>query len=528
MKDIYYLLIDLLHQMWRFRRSSMIAMWSVGMLGSLAVLSLPDVYEANARFYIDASSRLRDVVSQLGMTPSVSSRVFLVRQALLGRPQIERVVSEVGLDADARTEEERESLVLEMMEELELESGRGNEAQNLFTVTYRHTDRNQAIAVVDNILKGFEKHILLAKENDTDRAGNFLVSQLDYYRDLLAETESKLEEFKRSNPGFVVSGTDGGTFERLQTARTEVNRIERARRVEVDKREELRRQLSKVDPYAAPVGVQQQSDAAAVTPGAKTRGVIGQLENQRAQLLLSFTAEHPDVAGIDQQLEILREQLEKELAKGIAEGGVDGARSATNPVYMQIQLQLGQSNLAITELDSQLGDARITVQELETRLRSAPEIERRYLELTRDYDKWRGLYDQVRMQAEKERIGRVGEEQDVVTFNIIEPPEAELNPVSPPRMLLLMAVLVLSIGVAVVLAFVLDQINPAFSTERQLARMKIPVAGSVSMFVTPEVTARRSADLRRFIAGTSGYLVVMVVLILGMESGANLIHGLLK
>lgn len=135
MKDIYYLLIDLLHQMWRFRRLSMIAMWSVGMLGSLVVLALPDVYEANARFYIDASSRLRDVVSQLGMTPSVSSRVFLVRQALLGRPQIERVVSEVGLDADAGTEEERESLVLEMMEELELESGRGDEAQNLLSLS---------------------------------------------------------------------------------------------------------------------------------------------------------------------------------------------------------------------------------------------------------------------------------------------------------------------------------------------------------------------------------------------------------
>ena len=274
--------------------------------------------------------------------------------------------------------------------------------------------------------------------------------------------------------------------------------------------------------------MQQQSEAASLITGAKTSGVISQLETQRAQLLLTFTAEHPDVAGIDQQLVILREQLQKEMAAGMAEGGVDGARSASNPVYMQIQLQLGQSNLAITELDSQLGDARKTVQEYETRLSSAPEIERRYLELTRDYDKWRGLYDQVLMQAEKERIGRVGDEQDVVSFNVIEPPEAELNPVSPPRMLLLIAVLVVSIGVAVVLAFILDQINPAFSTEGQLARMQIPVAGSISMFVTSEVTARRSTDLRRFITGTGGYLIVMVVVIIGMESGANLIHGLLK
>ena len=526
MKDIYVLLIDLLHQMWRFRRWSLIAMWSVGLLGSLVVLTLPNVYEANAKFYIDANSRLRDVVSQLGMTPSVSSRVFLVRQALLGRPQIERVIKEVGLDADAHNDEEREAIILEMMEKLVLETGRGDEAQNLFTVTYRNTDRAVSIAVVEQILIGFKDHVLQAKVSDTDRAGSFLVSQLDYYRHLLSETEEKLESFKRQNPGFVVSGTDGGTFERLQAARSEVSRIERLLRVEVDKREELRRQLSKVDPYAVPSGTQQQTEVSALIPGARTRSIISQLEAQRAQLLLSFTVEHPDVAGIDQQLVILRDQLADELAKGVNEAGADGARSATNPVYMQIQLQLGQSNLAITELESQLGDARKTVGDFERRLSSAPEIERNYLELTRDYDKWRGLYDQVLMQAEKERIGRVGDEQDVVTFNVIEPPQAELNPVSPPRLILLIGVLLVSIGAGVVLAFILDQINPTFSTEAQLASMQIPVAGSVSMFVTPEVTARRRGDLGRFMLGTGGYLVLFVGILLGMEWGTRLLNGL--
>jgi len=79
----------------------------------------------------------------------------------------------------------------------------------------------------------------------------------------------------------------------------------------------------------------------------------------------------------------------------------------------------------------------------------------------------------------------------------------------------------------VVLAFVLDQINPAFSTEGQLARMQIPVAGSISMFVTTEVTARRRTDLFRFIAGTGGYFVVMSGVILAMDSGVSVIHGLL-
>jgi polysaccharide chain length determinant protein (PEP-CTERM system associated) len=525
MKDIYYFILDLLRQMWRFRWWSMTAMWALGLLGGIGVLALPNVYEAKAQFYIDANSRLRDVVSQLGMSPGVSSRVFLVSQAMIGRPQIERVVSEVGLDVDAGDEEERQSIVSEVMEKLKLESGRGEEAQNLFTITYRNTSRDDAIAVVDKTLTGFRDHVLKAKVSDTSRAGDFLVSQLDYYRSLLSETEEKLEAFKRSNPGFVVSETGGGVFEQMQAARSEVGRLERARRVEENKREELRRQLSKVDPYAPP-SEQAQTELNSLIPGARTRSMISQLESQRGQLLLSFTAEHPDVINIDQQIVILRKQLDEELQMDVADRGVDGARRASNPVYIQIQLNLSQSNLVISELDSQLADARGNADGLEKRLSSAPEIERHYLELTRDYDKWRGLYDQVLMQAEKERIGRVGDEQDVVTFNIIEPPAADIEPVSPPRFILLLAVLVLSAGVGVLVAFVLDQLNPAFSSESQLAKMQIPIAGSVSMFVTPELTSRRQTDLRRFLVGVFGFLLLYTGIIIGMEPITLLLEGM--
>ena len=525
MKDIYYIVLDLLRQMWRYRWWSVTALWIVGLLGGLGVLALPNVYEAKAQFYIDANSRLRDVVSQLGMSPGVSSRVFLVSQAMLGRPQIERVVAEVGLDADASGEEEREAIVSEVMEKLALESGRGEEAKNLFTISYRNTDRDDAIAVVEHTLTGFRDHVLQVKETDTSRAGDFLVSQLDYYRSLLSETEQKLETFKRNNPGFVVSGEDGGVFERMQAARSEVSRLERARRVEENKREELRRQLSKVDPYAPPSD-KEQSEMTSLIPGARTRAMLGQLENQRGQLLLSFTAEHPDVAAIEQQITILKEQLARELQVDIDDRGADGARRASNPVYIQIQLNLSQSNLTLSEIDSQLADARNNAAAMEKRLSSAPEIERNYLELTRDYDKWRGLYDQVLLQAEKERIGRVGEEQDVVTFNIIEPPAADIEPVSPPRLILLIGVLVVAAGVAVVVAFVMDQLNPAFSSESQLARMDIPVAGSVSMFVTPELTARRQLDLRRFLAGVFAFLLLYAGIMIGMEPITRMLEGL--
>ena len=97
MKDMYFLILDILRQMWRFRWWSVLVLWVIGLLGAIGIMALPNVYEARAQFYVDADSRLRDVVSKIGMTPGVSSRLLLVEQAMLGKPSLESVAEHTGL-----------------------------------------------------------------------------------------------------------------------------------------------------------------------------------------------------------------------------------------------------------------------------------------------------------------------------------------------------------------------------------------------------------------------------------------------
>ena len=73
---------------WRFRNHALLAAWAASCIGYLAVLALPDIYEAKAQFYVDNSSRLSEVVTKLGMEPKTTSRVYLVRQAMLSTPQL--------------------------------------------------------------------------------------------------------------------------------------------------------------------------------------------------------------------------------------------------------------------------------------------------------------------------------------------------------------------------------------------------------------------------------------------------------
>ncbi len=489
-------------------------MWVIGLGGAIGIMFLPNVYEARAQFYVDADSRLRDVVSKLGMTPGVSSRLTLVKQAMLGRPSLEAVARETGLAEPGIGEKEFAALVSDMMETVQVENGRGTE-ENLFIMKFRHPDREKAAAVVENLMNGFQEELISKKAADTNLAGEFLDGQLDHYRNLLSETEAALQEFKRDNPGFVVDDA-GGTFERLQRMRAEEARLKRLFEIQRDKRNELRRQLSKVDPYASS-GNGQDGQINSLIPGARTRAEISRLEAQRASLLLRFTESHPDVSGINQQLAILRDKLKVELRDEANNRTPDGAARATNPVYVQIQLNLSAANLELAEIESQLKNAQASVEELDERLNSAPEIERRFISLTRDYNKYQGLYDEVLLQTERERIGRVGEEQDVVTFNVIEPPHAGHEPVSPPRLVLMLGVFAMALGAAIALAFLLDQLKPTFSSEAKLAKLNVPVLGSVSLFVSPELTARRRSDLLKFLLVTGAFVAVYGVLFVGMD-----------
>ena len=94
---------------------------------------------------------------------------------------------------------------------------------------------------------------------------------------------------------------------------------------------------------------------------------------------------------------------------------------------------MSESNVRLATLGSQLESKQREVDSLSSLIDTAPRLEREFTALKRDYTKYQTLYDQVLVEAERERIGRVGEESEVVTLNIVEPSIATPDPVSPPR-----------------------------------------------------------------------------------------------
>jgi polysaccharide chain length determinant protein (PEP-CTERM system associated) len=524
MQDLLHVIRTELRGSWRYRWPAMIIAWVVCLLGWVGVFTMPDIYEARAQVYVDADSRLADVMGQVGVAPSVGARVFVVRQAMLGRPQLERVARETDLDLRARDREEKEKLILSLREKIKVNSGRSREAQNLYTITFNDRDRKMAVAVVQTLLDTFVEDVLELKAQGTEDVTTYLEDQLQHYSKLLADADLALADFRKQYVG-LLPGDSGGVFDRLQAEMEKLAELRSELRIQQGRRDELRRQLQSETPYL-PEGA--EGAAGASLPGGTAQAQIKELETRRAALLLMYTDRHPDVIAIDEQLQQLYSKRDEERAALAGNSGIEGAANSTNPVYQSVQIALNETGVRIAGLRSQISQSEAVVRQLNSQVDTIPEVEAKYADLSRNYAQYKSLYDEVLMRKERERMGSAGEERDVVSFNVIDPPAASLEPVAPKRGLLLVGVLILGLGAGGAVAFLLHQLNPVFHDPRTLRTVTgRPVLGVVSMTWLERHKGRRQVDLSSFALASASLIVVFVGAMLLQEQLVGVMHTLM-
>ena len=125
-------------------------------------------------------------------------------------------------------------------------------------------------------------------------------------------------------------------------------------------------------------------------------------------------------------------------------------------------------------------------------------------------------------------MGTVGNQRDVVSFSIIEPPRASFEPVAPKRLFFLIAILVLGFGGGAAIAFFIHQLHPVFHDARAL-RLATgrPVLGVVSMTWLERHKIKRTFDFSSFAVAGASLLALFSVAILLQERFVTLMHSLI-
>src|SRR5690606_12516819 len=120
-------------------------------------------------------------------------------------------------------------------------------------------------------------------------------------------------------------------------------------------------------------------------------------------------------------------------------------------------------------------------------------------------------YQALIESREKQQLSQQALASDQVDFRVLNPPRAEIEPVAPPRLLLLAGLLVGSLGAGGGLSWVLAQLRPVFSAPSVLREITgLPVIGCVSRVLhDPAAAARRRWAVASFAVAIAGLILAI-------------------
>jgi uncharacterized protein involved in exopolysaccharide biosynthesis len=137
---MYELIGDLLNHLralWRWRWLGAAVAWSVCITAWLIVMFLPNVFESTARVYVDTRTALQPVLKGIAVEQDVDSKLNLVRQALLSRPQLEKVARKTDLDVKVTDVADMDVLIRSLRDDIKID--------------LQQKDANQTASVTDSL-----------------------------------------------------------------------------------------------------------------------------------------------------------------------------------------------------------------------------------------------------------------------------------------------------------------------------------------------------------------------------------------
>jgi polysaccharide chain length determinant protein (PEP-CTERM system associated) len=483
---------------WRFRWLALVIAAALCAVGWMGVVALPDRYEVTTKVFLDTRSILRPLLKGLAIDNRVQENTALMmRRTLLVRPNLAAVARKTDMDLQAKTPEALELLLDELAEKINLT---GTERDNIYVISYEHSDPELARSVVEALLNLFVERSLGDTRRDAGKSKQFIDKQIAEYEARLLAAESRLSEFKQQNVG-MLPGETQSYYSRLESVRGELQGAKLALEEASRRRDEYRRQLEGVESLFEP------EVAAPVAAMARTHPLDARIQSLEAnldQLLLQYTERHPDVVATRGILTDLRKRREEELAAMPApKAPLASGVPHQNALQRQLSVAAGAAEAEVSALAARVEEFQRREGSLIKMVDTIPRIEAELKRLNRDYDVNKNQYDELLKRREALNISeQANQTTDTVQFNILEPPRVPIVPTGPNRPLFSAVVLVMAFAIGMGIAWVVGMMRPAvYSAEELENAFSVPVLGTVSRVWTQGELVRRRFSVVTFVCG---------------------------
>ncbi|CAN5159966.1 hypothetical protein BH11PSE11_BH11PSE11_36660 [soil metagenome] len=481
--------------MWRYRRLGLICAWIVALLTVGLIFSTPKKFVASARIFVNTDSILKPLMAGMTVQPDSGQRIALLSRMVISRPNVEQLVKDTGLEAKAKTTEQRERLIDDVIDVLTIE-GVGGDKSNIYLLKYRDTVPERAKHMIELLVAKFIESSQGGRTTDTEAAKQFLDEQADSYEKKLLEAEGRLKEFKLQNMGMV--SPDGKDYiSQMTFVKDQLSQAQLQLREAENSREAYRKGLAGEDIAAAPaIG----TNAAGESIGDIDIRIEAMKRNLDT-LLQKYTEGHPDVTGTRRVLKELNDQrrqlVEEHRKTGVpltAPAALTGPRASE-----QLKVSLAQAEASVASLRARVSEYAGRYNQLREIALRMPEYEAQLAQLNRDYQINKKNYDDLAARRESASISSdMQSVSGVGDFRLIDPPRVA-PAVATSRSVLLLIGLIFSLAAGLGVMFLAKEVRARVYDRSQLSEVAgLPILGVISIVDNERLKREEKLRLRYF------------------------------
>jgi polysaccharide chain length determinant protein (PEP-CTERM system associated) len=486
--------IDRLRQAWSRRKWLAILVALVPLTAGVSIImALPDLYQSTALVMIE-----RQQVPEAFVRPTVTSqleiRLQTISQEILSRSRLETLITRFNLYPELRTPTSTEQAVDRMRTDirLELKAGENNRAgtTTAFALSYRGRDP-QTVALVTNTLASFYiEENLKARERQATGTAEFLRVQLADAKKRLDEQETRVSALRRRYLGQLP--------QQMQSNLATLDSLSQQLRVNSDNQVRL---VERRDQLAT-----QLAQARAVSGDETDEVRLARLRRELAMLRIKYTDLWPDIIRVKDEIATLEKQMAEPKAASSAKAPLPPTPEV---IRVREMLQVVETELKLAKVDEQR--IRRAIELYQTRIENTPKSEQEFLEMTRDYEATRELYQTLSKRYDEALLAESMEQrQKGEQFRVLDSALPSSVPTAPRRGRLLLICVAVALALGVGAAVLAEMLDTSFHSSDDLrAYTTVPLLVSIPRIVTMADSRR---ERWRFRFATLGVIVCLVVI----------------
>lgn len=427
---------------------------TVGLAAGMTLFQKP-VYQGQGKLLlkVDSLSRLTGINTasdlKVDTTNSINNEVEVLRSA----PIAEQTINALRLKNKAG-----ETLtVQEFLKNLDVKAIRSTDA---ISIAYKSSRSQEAAAVVNELMRIYLERNRLVNRAETIAAREFIEKQLPENRRSVQQASETLADFKRRNRFLTVDDEAKSFSGSIQELEKQINEarggLANARAKAVSFRERLKMEVDQ----AIVLGSLSQSEGVQKT--------LAELQNIQNQLVLAqarYSDEAPSIKLLKEKEANLRKLLKDRIAQSVGEWHVSNDEN----------LQLGKiredliGDFVKVEaerlgFERQLSDLINQYNSYRQRAVSLANLEQMQRQLQLNLNAAQSAYELLLKNLQEIKIA---ENQNIGNAQIIETATAPKNPVSPKKLVNLMAGAAAGLILGIITAFILDKRDSTIKTAQE-------------------------------------------------------------